>query len=74
MRGGTATTLEMATAMNVDLGAVFSLLKQRVHNTFEVMGKAMLPMVKSLIEAIRAPMIVCLKPIPMIWVETREMD
>lgn len=43
MQAGTATTLEMATAMNLDLGAVFGLLKQRVHNTFEVFGKAILP-------------------------------
>lgn len=52
MRGGTATTLEMATAMNVDLGAVFSLLKQRVHNTFEVLGKAILPVVTPVANAV----------------------
>ena len=52
MQGGTATTLEMATAMNVDLGAVFGLLKQRVHNTFEVLGKAILPVVIPAINAV----------------------
>ena len=52
MRGGTATTLEMATAMNVDLGAVFGLLKQRVHNTFEVLGKAILPVVIPIVNAV----------------------
>ena len=52
MRGGTATTLEMATAMNVELGAVFGLLKQRVHNTFEVLGKAILPVVLPAINAV----------------------
>jgi len=52
MRGGTATTLEMATAMNVELGAVFGLLKQRVHNTFEVLGKAILPVVLPTINAV----------------------
>ena len=52
MRGGTATTLEMATAMNIDLGAVFGLLKQRVHNTFEVLGKAILPVVIPIVNAV----------------------
>ena len=52
MRGGTATTLEMATAMNLDLGAVFGLLKQRVHNTFEVLGKAILPVVIPIVNAV----------------------
>ena len=52
MQGGTATTLEMATAMNVELGAVFGLLKQRVHNTFEVLGKAILPVVLPAINAV----------------------
>ena len=52
MQGGTATTLEMATAMNVDLGAVFGLLKQRVYNTFEVLGKAILPVVVPAINAV----------------------
>ncbi|MDP8238940.1 MAG: phage tail tape measure protein [Candidatus Hatepunaea meridiana] len=45
MRGGTSTTLEMATAMNVELGAVLGILSQRIHNTFEVLGKAILPVV-----------------------------
>ena len=52
MHAGTATTLEMATAMNVDLGAVFSLLKQRAHNTFEVLGKAILPVVLPAVNAV----------------------
>ena len=52
MRGGTATTLEMATAMNLDLGAVFGLLKQRVRNTFEVLGKTILPVVLPAVNAV----------------------
>jgi len=51
MQGGTATTLRMAESMNRDLGAAFGLLKQRVHNAFEVLGKSILPLVSPMIEA-----------------------
>jgi len=52
MQGGTATTLQMAQAMNEDLGASFSILKQRMHNTFEVLGSAILPVVAPIIESV----------------------
>jgi len=52
MQAGTATTLEMATAMNLDLGAVFGLLTQRVRNTFEVLGKTILPAVLPAVNAV----------------------
>lgn len=51
MQGGTATTLRMAESMNRDLGASFTLLKQRVHNAFEVLGKSILPLVTPMIQA-----------------------
>jgi len=52
MQAGTATTLEMATAMNSDLGAVFGLLKQQVRNTFEILGKSILQTVLPAVNAV----------------------
>ncbi|MBM3329925.1 MAG: phage tail tape measure protein, partial [Calditrichaeota bacterium] len=52
MQGGTASTFRMAESMNSDLGAAFGLLKQRVHNAFEVLGKAILPVVTPMVQAV----------------------
>jgi len=45
MKAGTATTTEMARAMNADIGAQFALAKQQVGNLFEILGRTLLPVV-----------------------------
>jgi hypothetical protein len=45
MRGGTAVTLEMARAMNMDIGSQYGLVKQQIQNLAEILGRTMLPIV-----------------------------
>ena len=45
MKGGTAVTLEMANAMNMDIGSQFTLVKQQVLNLAEILGRTLLPVV-----------------------------
>lgn len=51
MQGGTETTLQMAEAMNQDLGAQFELHSQRIHNAAESLGKTLLPLVTPVVKA-----------------------
>jgi hypothetical protein len=52
MQDGTETTLQMAQAMNEDLGAQLELLSQRIHNSAESLGKTLLPMVAPLVKSV----------------------
>lgn len=52
MQTGTGTTLKMATAMNVDLSAILGILSQRVRNSFEQIGKTILPVVVPIVAAV----------------------
>ncbi len=52
MRQGTRLTLEMAQAMNVDIGSQMSLVTQQIHNLFEIMGNVLLPVVNPLIRGV----------------------
>ncbi|MHB9036943.1 MAG: phage tail tape measure protein [Armatimonadota bacterium] len=45
MKSGTAITLEMANAMNMDIGSQFILVKQQVQNLAEILGRTLLPVV-----------------------------
>lgn len=45
MRQGTALTLEMARAMNADIGSQFGVLAQQVQNLAEILGATLLPVV-----------------------------
>ncbi|MCL5105444.1 MAG: phage tail tape measure protein, partial [Armatimonadetes bacterium] len=45
MKGGTAITLEMANAMNMDIGSQFALVKQQIANLAEILGRTLLPVV-----------------------------
>lgn len=45
MKGGTAVTLEMARAMNMDIGSQYGLVKQQIQNLAEILGRTMLPIV-----------------------------
>lgn len=52
MKGGTAITLEMARAMNVDIGSQFTLVKQQVANLAEILGRTLLPVVIPVFQAV----------------------
>jgi len=52
MKAGTATTEEMARAMNVDIGSRFTLARQQVRNLFEMMGSTLLPIVTPVMEGV----------------------
>ena len=52
MKGGTAVTLEMAKAMNMDIGSQFTLVKQQVLNLAEILGRTLLPVVGPLFQAV----------------------
>jgi len=52
MRQGTRLTLEMAQAMNMDIGSQLSLVAQQMHNLFEIMGEVLLPVVNPLIRGV----------------------
>jgi len=43
MRQGTRLTLEMAQAMNLDIGSQVALVGQQFHNLFETLGEVLLP-------------------------------
>ncbi len=45
MKGGTAVTLEMAKAMNMDIGSQYELVKQQLANLAEILGRTLLPVV-----------------------------
>ncbi|MHB1462011.1 MAG: phage tail tape measure protein [Armatimonadota bacterium] len=45
MKGGTAVTLQMANAMNMDIGSQFTLVKQQLQNLAEILGRTLLPVV-----------------------------
>lgn len=51
MKGGTAVTLQMARAMNMDIGSQYGLVKQQLANLFEILGRTMLPVVIPLFQA-----------------------
>ena len=52
MEQGTVVTLEMARAMNADIGARFVLLRQQVQNLFEILGATLLPVVTPVMKAL----------------------
>jgi len=52
MKAGTATTEEMARAMNTDIGSRFTLARQQVRNLFEMMGRTLLPIVTPVMEGV----------------------
>lgn len=54
MRQGTRLTIEMAQAMNMDIGSQLSLVGQQMHNLFEIMGETLLPVVNPLIRGVSA--------------------
>lgn len=45
MKQGTALTLEMARAMNMDIGSQFTVVGQQVHNLAEILGATLVPVV-----------------------------
>ena len=51
MKSGTAVTLDMARAMNMDIGSQYGLVKQQLGNLFEILGRTMLPVVIPLFQA-----------------------
>lgn len=52
MKGGTAVTLEMARAMNMDIGSHYGLVKQQIQNLAEILGRTLLPVVTPLFQGI----------------------
>ncbi len=52
MKGGTAVTMEMAKAMNMDIGSQFTLAKQQVQNLAETLGRTLLPAVTPVFQAV----------------------
>jgi TP901 family phage tail tape measure protein len=52
MRQGTRLTIEMAQAMNMDIGSQMALVGQQLHNLFEVLGELLLPVVNPIIRGI----------------------
>lgn len=52
MKGGTAITLEMANAMNMDIGSQFTLVKQQIQNLAEILGRTLLPVVVPVFQGI----------------------
>ena len=53
MKTGTAVTLEMAKAMNMDIGSQLTLVKQQLFNLFEILGRTLLPVVIPLIQGVQ---------------------
>ncbi len=45
MKSGTAITLDMAEAMNMDVGAQYTVAKQQAQNLAEILGRTLLPVV-----------------------------
>ncbi len=52
MKGGTAVTLEMAKAMNMDIGSQYELVKQQLANLAEILGRTLLPVVTPVFQGI----------------------
>lgn len=52
MKGGTAITLDMAKAMNMDIGSQFTLVKQQLMNLAEILGRTLLPVVTPVFQAV----------------------
>ena len=52
MKGGTAITMEMAKAMNMDIGSQFTLVKQQLMNLAEILGRTLLPIVTPVFQAV----------------------
>lgn len=52
MRSGTATTEEMARAMNLDIGSQMLLLKQQIANLAEILGRTLLPVIIPVIQGV----------------------
>ena len=52
MKGGTAVTLEMAKAMNMDIGSQYGLVKQQIANLAEILGRTLLPVVIPVFQAV----------------------
>ena len=52
MRQGTRLTIEMAQAMNMDIGSQMALVGQQLHNLFEILGELLLPVVNPIIRGI----------------------
>jgi len=52
MRQGTRLTIEMAHAMNMDIGSQVALVGQQLHNLFEILGELLLPVVGPLVRGL----------------------
>jgi len=52
MRQGTRLTLEMAQAMNMDIGSQMALVGQQLHNLFETLGEVLLPVVNPVLRGV----------------------
>jgi TP901 family phage tail tape measure protein len=52
MKKGTTLTQKMALAMNIDMGAQLKLVRQQLHNLFEILGNTLLPIVTPVIQGI----------------------
>jgi phage-related protein len=52
MKGGTAVTLDMARAMNMDIGSRYGLVKQQIANLAEILGRTLLPVVIPVFQAV----------------------
>ena len=52
MKTGTAVTMEMARAMNMDIGSQLTLVKQQLSNLFEILGRTLLPVVIPIIQGV----------------------
>ena len=52
MKTGTALTMEMARAMNQDIGSRLEVLQQRWHNLLEVLGNQLIPVITPVVDRI----------------------
>jgi len=56
MQGGTAGAMQMALAMSDNLGSALGVLKNVMRNTFEELGKTVLPMVRAIVSKVTSAM------------------
>ncbi|MHB9037086.1 MAG: phage tail tape measure protein [Armatimonadota bacterium] len=52
MKSGTATTEQMARAMNMDIGSHYGLIRQQLTNLFEILGRTFLPVVLPVMQGV----------------------
>ena len=52
MKNGTTLTQKMAKAMNIDIGSQLKLVRQQLHNLFEILGNTLLPIITPITKGI----------------------